>query len=97
VSDLLGGLDGWRMQMGVWHYAVQGDIGETSALIAEGNSALLILGEPWDRTAADLEHHLVSYEGRPYERVKDSTALPWVTEHILRGHAAWTGLAEAPR
>src|SRR4051794_18141830 len=95
--SLLEGLTGWSMQMGVWQYAVQGDIAETSALIAEGHPELLTCGEAWDRTEKDLRGHLVAYGDAPYQRVKDAAALPWVTEHILRGHAPWTGLAESSR
>lgn len=90
-ADLLDGLEGWTLQMGVWNYAVQGEITERSALLAEGHAHLLG-GLAWDRTAKDLDGQQVAYAGEPYRRVKDHAALPWVTEHCIRGHAEWPRL-----
>jgi hypothetical protein len=90
--SLLDGEEGWALQMGFWHYAVQGNIGETAALIAEGHADLVSQGSPWDRTAADLAHETISRDGEPYRRVRDVAALPWVMEHAIRKHIPWPGL-----
>jgi hypothetical protein len=77
--------------MALWGYAVQGDILDASALLAEGHTEA---GgrRSWDRTAADLTGEMVSHGDGAYRRVKDFAALPWVTEHVMRGHAEWPGL-----
>ena len=87
--DLLEGEAGFRRQLALWGYVVQGDICETAAITAE---QLHRDERLWDRTAADLAGWVISHADEPYRRVKDWAALPWMTEHVLRQHLEWPGL-----
>lgn len=87
---VLEGEAGHALQLAIWGYAIQGDITDPSALAAEGHAEASGC-RLWDRRAADLAGEMVSHGG-PYRRVKDFAALPWLTEHVLRGHAEWPGL-----
>ena len=92
MTDLLQGAEGWDLQVAIWGYAVQGDLGDISALVSEGHSEVYLRGAPWDSTARDLATQVVAYGDQPYRRVADHAALPWLTEHALRGHIPWSGL-----
>ncbi len=81
---------GIRAQFATWGYALTGNICETAAMIAEGE-AELVRGGAWDRSPG-LARALIAHGDEPYRPVKDFAALPWATEHILRGHADWPGL-----
>ena len=89
VSTDLSSRDGVRAQFALWGYAITGDICEAAALVAENQHHDERL---WDRTAARLAGQLAGHGDEPYRRVKDWAALPWMTEHVLRGHEDWPGL-----
>lgn len=91
TNSLLDGLEGCTLQLRIWGYAVQGDVGDVSVLVSEGY-AHLTPRPAWDGTARDLDTQQVGYADEPYRRVKDHAALPWVMEHALRGHVEWPGL-----
>ena len=81
----------WRTQMQIWGYALMGEVIEIGALVAEGHGGLAHIAG-WDRTQVELAGEFVAHGNEPYRRVKDFAALPWATEHVLRGHAPWPGL-----
>ena len=89
MSAVLDDEAGVRAQFLLWGYAMTGDICETGALASERQHHD---GRLRDKTAADLRGSLVGYPGQPYRRVRDHAALPWLTEHVLRGHEEWPGL-----
>jgi len=90
MSVDLSSLDGVRTQFLIWGYALTGDITETAAIIAEGESDL-VRGGAWDRSPG-LARALIAHGADPYRPVKDWAALPWMTEHIMRGHESFPGL-----
>lgn len=87
----MGDLDDFKVQHAIWGYAIQGDVREFSAAVAEVEGAVAI-DPAWDRTAHDLAFEFVSRDDGRLRRVKDWAALPYVTEHLMRGHAPWPGL-----
>lgn len=86
--------EGVQTQFALWGYAITGDITERSALIAEQRRGNRVLHYPlaWDHRQGWLRGQLVAHGDEPYRRVKDWAALPWVSEHMLRGHEPWAGL-----
>jgi len=92
MSAVLDDRAGVRAQFAIWGYAITGDITERSAIIAEAKNVEAIYPGAWDSTAARLATQQIGHGNEPYRRVKDWAALPWVGEHMLRGHAPWAGL-----
>lgn len=90
-GSLLDDEEGVALQFAIWRYAVTGDAGETVALLAEGKDGYVVM-PMWDRTARDLASSFVAYGDEAYHRVRDRAALPWVTEHLIRGHEPYSPL-----
>ena len=82
---------GVRAQFALWGYVITGDILERAAVIAEAKNVDAIYPAAWDTPGSRLAGSFIA-KGGEYRRVKDWSALPWVGEHMLRGHEAWAGL-----
>lgn len=92
VVDELNTVEGVTLQLRIWSYALTGDMLEVGACVAEARD-IPVSGIPvWDRTARALAREFIGAADEPYRRVKDWAALPWVSEHIMRGHEPWPGL-----
>lgn len=92
VVSTLDGVQGFGTQVTLWGYAITGDFLERSAIIAEDRNVKAIYPAAWDRASADLTGKMIGRGDEPYRRVKDWAALPWVAEHMIRGHEEWAGL-----
>lgn len=87
----MGDPEDFKLQHMLWGYVVQGDVNEFSAQVCEVDGA--VSTKPaWDRTAHDLAFEFVSRDDQLLRRVKDWAALPYMTEHIMRGNVEWPGL-----
>jgi hypothetical protein len=80
VTELLEGIDGFRTQLCIWTYVVQGDVLEPGALIAEGKAPPE--WPMWDRDASYLNHVERFIDGNR-EPTPYRWALPWVTELLM--------------
>jgi hypothetical protein len=91
VSCDLSSREGVSAQFAMWGYAITGDILERSAVIAEAKNVSIVYPGAWDEPGSKLAGSMIA-KGGEYRRVKDWAALPWVGEHMLRGHEPWAGL-----
>lgn len=89
--DLFKDLKGFLFQLKIWNHAFTGDVLDQSALIAESRSEL-VPGGAWDKGAVSIILSKVSHGDEDYRPIKEFAALPWVVEHIIRGHEDWPGL-----
>lgn len=83
---------GVKLQFNIWNYAVTGDVGQICALIAEGHMLTESYMPVWDRDAISIINNKIAHGDEDYRPVKEWTALPWVGEHLIRGHEEWPGL-----
>ena len=83
--------EGVRAQFALWGYAITGDITERSAIIAEGKNVEGIYPSAWDRPRCRARA-FITHGDEPPRRIREWAALPWVGEHMLRGHEPWAGL-----
>jgi hypothetical protein len=94
VADLMALADrqaNWRISIRLWGWAIDGNVFEPAAMAAEGyswNDSRC----GWDRDQAWLDGLLVSQYGEQDRPARPWAALPWLTEHFLRGHMDWAGL-----
>ncbi len=70
--SVLDGLDGFRAQVLIWGYAIQGQVCETAAMAAENQHHDERL---WDGTARSLADRMIARADEPYRRVRDWAAL----------------------
>jgi hypothetical protein len=85
MSSVLDGETGFRAQVLLWGYVIQGDACEFGAIVAEDSSPSVLEAErAWDRAALGIAGMLISHGDEPPRPVKDWAALPWVTEHLMR-------------
>jgi hypothetical protein len=89
IDEVLGST---YLQFGIWGYALDGDVLEFSACVAESRDHVVSRKPAWDRTSDDIAGEWISRATSGYRRVKDWAALPWVSEHAMRGHVEWPGL-----
>lgn len=85
----------FAVQVGVWGAAWDGDdLAERTAMLAEkGDCALPAM---WDRTAANLcDQVIIDNDG--VTRVPDWWALPWLADHIVRGHEEYSPVRSGER
>lgn len=81
----------WHISMRLWGWAIDGDIDEPAACTAEAYTWDMHR-QSWDRDQAWLDGLVVSQYGEDCRPVRPWAALPWLTEHFLRGHIGWPGL-----
>jgi len=79
----------WRISVRLWGWAIDGNVGEPAACTAEGYE---FDTQHWDRDLTWLSGLSVSQYGEDYRPARPWAALPWITEHVLRGHMKWPGL-----
>lgn len=81
----------WRISMRLFGWAIDGDIREVSAAVAEGYE-FLEDSTGWDRRQGWLDGLAVSQYGEAPRPARPWAALRWLAEHALRGHMEWPGL-----
>lgn len=81
----------FQMSLAVWGAVYTGDTANRVACMAEddkdGNQAFDAM---WDRNARSLAYEAVCVPGEGYKPVPEWWALPWLTQHILRGHEPYS-------
>ena len=57
-------LDGVRVQLSLWGYAITGDMANQEAMLAETRTGQDWLNPPWDRTSRDVALSQIRVGGR---------------------------------
>ena len=81
----------WRISVRLFGWAIDGDLTEPSAHVAEGYG-WSVPRVQWDHDEAWRRHQIYTGPDGIARHPRPWSVLPWLTEHALRGHMDWPGL-----